>query len=388
MSKPDLPNPLLCLTLAGLLMACNAQALDCGTFNFPMCSKALSQPAQFVGGFAPPAPFGGFGGGEACQNQITHTPVVLVHGNGDSAIGWDSPAPARAGKPQRPSVFEELKARGYNDCEVFGVTYLDPAQQEQEFSHTASNFHQPRKYAVIWQFIQAVKAYTGSPKVDIVGHSLGVSMSLAALDYYSDAKYGQDDSAWASVRRFVNIAGAIHGLNSCVWGIYAASTCQAERSGQAGAFYEFGFYPDFPWWGGLNRWTAVQGEHSLRRAPLRHPEVSFYTLSAGQQDDIHCPLTLSAVAVPVKCSTGPLFEPAANVRAQLNLGAEPAPTPPPWVAYVDQDFKTLVPRDLGGVGHFGARNYAGPIISRMLTTDCQGAACKGTYVGKVQLAKP
>ncbi|OOV09200.1 extracellular native short-chain-length polyhydroxyalkanoate depolymerase PhaZ7 [Rhodoferax fermentans] len=377
-----------CLALISLLSVGNALALECGGFNFPKCSNALRQPAQFAGGFTPPAPFGGFGGGAGCQDKITHTPVVLVHGNGDSAIGWDSPAPARAGKPQRPSVYQELKARGYNDCEVFGVTYLDPAKQEQEFSHTASNFHQPSKYEVIWQFIESVKAYTGSTKVDIVGHSLGVSMSLAALDYHSDPEYGKNDKAWASVRRFINIAGGIHGLNSCIWGIYAASTCQAERSGQAGAFYEFGFYPDFPWWGGRNRWTAVQGEHSLRHAPQRHPDVSFYTISAGPQDDIHCPLTLPSFVAPVKCTSGPLFEASSNVRAQLNLGADPAAPPPSWVDSVDQDIKQLVPRDLGGIGHFGARNYAGPIITQMLSTDCKGSACKGNYVGKVRVAKP
>jgi hypothetical protein len=232
-----------------------------------------------------------------------------------------------------------------------------------------------------------VKTYTGSTQVDIVGHSLGVSMSLAALDYFSDASFGQDEQAWASVRRFVNLAGGIHGLNSCIWGIYAAPTCQGEQSGQPGAFYDFGFYPDLPWWGASNRWTAVSGEHSLRRAPLRHPEVNFYTISAGQQDDIHCPLTQAPLGLPVKCSNGPLFEPAGNVRAQLNIGADPAATPP-WVDSVDPDFKNLVPRDLGGVGHFGARNYAGPILAQMLATDCKGLSCKGSYVGKLQLAKP
>jgi pimeloyl-ACP methyl ester carboxylesterase len=377
-----------CLALIATLLLGDAHALDCGTFNFPFCSDALSRPAQYAGGFAPPAPFGGFGGGDECQGKITHTPVVLVHGNGDSAIGWASPAPARAGRPPGRSVYAELKARGYSDCEVFGVTYLDPARQEQEFSHTASNFHQPEKYEIVWRFIEAVKAYTGSAKVDVVGHSFGASMTLAALDYYSDEKYGRNENAWASVRRFINIAGGLRGLNSCVWGIYLASTCQAEHSGRPDAFYQFGFYPDLPWWGGINRWTAVLGERSLRRAPLRHPGVDFYTIHVGRQDDIHCPLSLAAVPTPLNCSKGSLFETANNVRAQLNIGADPEKPLPPWIEYVDQDYKGLVPRDLGGVGHFGARNYAGPIIAQMLTSDCRGTACKGSYAGKSQLSKP
>ncbi len=393
MKQTDLHTFSLCLALISLLSVGNALALECGGFNFPKCSNALRQPAQFAGGFTPPAPFGGFGGGAGCQDKITHTPVVLVHGNGDSAIGWDSPAPARTGKPQRPSVFEELKARGYNDCEVFGVTYLDPAKQEQEFDHTASNFHQPSKYEVIWRFIESVKAYTGSPKVDIVGHSLGVSMSLAALDYHSDAEFGKNDNAWASVRRFVNIAGGLRGLNACAGASdFVADTCQAEQSGPPGAFYEFGFRPEyallFGGGGKKNRWTSEQGEHSMRQAPQRHPSVAFYTINAGEQDDIHCPKFLDSVLTPINCTSGPLFAPASNVRAQLNIGVDPTSKPPPWVKDVDQSFKSLVPRDMGGIGHFGARNYAGPIITQMLSTDCKGTACKGNYVGKVQVAKP
>jgi pimeloyl-ACP methyl ester carboxylesterase len=374
----------ICLALFALSGAANALAVDCGTFNFPLCSKAHSERAQYAGGFAPPSPFGGFGGGTNCRERITHTPVVLVHGNGDSAIGWDSPAPARSGKAAGASLTDELLARGYNDCEVFGVSYLDADRNEP--ADTANNFHQPAKYAILWQFIKAVKDYTGSAKVDIVGHSLGVSMSLAALDYYSDAGDGNDEKAWNSVRRFINIAGGIHGLNSCLWGILTAPTCQTEKGGATAAFYEFGFYPDLSWPGARNRWTAVHGEHSLREAPARHPEVLFYTIGAGRYDDIHCPL--APMPAVVDCVNGPLFAASANVRAQLDIGADPAPIPPEWAAAVDPQMRQIVPRDLGGIGHFGARNYAGRIVAQMLTSDCRGLACKGSYVGKVSLQKP
>jgi len=374
--------PANCLGLLTVLMIGNTHALDCGTFNFPICSKALTDPAQFAGGFDPQVPFGGFGGGEGCKASISHTPVILVHGNGDSAIGWDSPAPARAGKPQRPSVYGELKAHGYNDCEVFGVTYLEPAAQE--YSQTANNFHRPEKYEVIWKFIQAVKAYTGSAKVDIVGHSLGSSMTLATLDYYTDDKKEQ---AWLSVHRFINIAGGLHGLNTCLWpaAYLSAPTCQAEHGGNGDQYYEFGFLPDLPPILS-NRWTAVNGDHSLRQAPKRHSDVAFYTISAGQQDDIHCPLI--PVPTVVDCARGPLFIAASNVRTQIDIGSPPPSMPPSWTQAVDQNYQNLVPRDLGGIGHFGARNYAGPIIVQMLTTDCRGAACKGAYVGTSRLSKP
>ena len=133
--------------------------------------------------------------------------------------------------PPKRSVYDEFKRRGYSDCELFGVTYL--SQDEQE--NAAGNYHRPEKYVIIREFIEAVKAYTGQDKVDLVTHSLGVSMSLATLKHYD---------AWDSVRRFVNIAGGIRGLNSCLFvgpANLLMTTCGSEN-----LFSEdvFGFYPD------------------------------------------------------------------------------------------------------------------------------------------------
>jgi pimeloyl-ACP methyl ester carboxylesterase len=358
--------------LFAALVAGNATALECGQFDFPFCQNAAAKPAQFAGGFNPGVGFGGFGGGD-CRGRIAHTPVVFVHGNGDSAIGWDSPALERAGKPARPSVYRDFKSQGYNDCELFGVTYLD--RDEQRLSGTSRNAHQPKKYEIVWRFIEAVKAYTGARQVDIVGHSLGVSMTLATLDYYAD--HGQD--AWSSVRRFVNIAGGIRGLNACVPGVMTATTCEQEQSGAKDAFYQFGFYPDgsLPWL--ANRWTAASGDHSLRLAARHHPGIAFYTIDAGNSDDIHCSQPYWQWLSGLDCKQGPLFAAAPNVRAQIDIGANPSSPPPSWTTKVASDVAKLVPHDLGGIGHFGARDYAGPLVVRMLTTDCRGLDCARSY---------
>lgn len=332
--------------LLGLLIIGQAQALECGQFDFPFCSNAKEKPRQFAGGFNPKTPIGGFGGSDDCKSQTQprpaagrKAPVVLIHGNGDSAIGWDSPAPARAVTPPGPSVYRELKARGYNDCEIFGVTYLDA--DEQNLDRTDRNFHQPEKYKIIWQFIQAVKTYTGSDKVDIIGHSLGVSMTLATLDYYREHK----QKAWDSVGKFINIVGGLHGLNSCFSGIATAATCQAEHSGTGDAFYQFGFFPDIVSPLLPNRWTAVNGVYSLGRAPHRHPTVAFYTILAGPHDDIHCPRSLTIWPV-LDCSRGPLFASEPNVHSQLDIGTEPNSPPPAWTTKVNREVANLFPRDL------------------------------------------
>jgi pimeloyl-ACP methyl ester carboxylesterase len=333
-----------------------ANALECGAFTFPKCSGA---DAQYAGNFDPKVGRGGFGGG---QCTATRTPIVFIHGNADGAISWDSPIDgAVAGyTPPARSVYDEFRERGYNDCEMFGVTYLDKTEQD----NPASNYHRPGKYMVVVEFINAVKAYTGKDKVDLVTHSLGASMSLAALTYHN---------AWGSVRRFVNIAGGIRGLNSClaVGPFSATPTCNAESPSNPN---EFGFYPAsfFGW----NSWTGSLDKHSMRLAPKNHPEILFYTLHAGQNDEIHC----SSAQGWDDCARGALFERAPNVRAQLNLGAGSIAAQLDW-NYSDGSPWNQRGGDTDGIGHYKVRNNAGQVLFTMLTTDCTGLACKGDYAG-------
>ena len=76
---------------------------------------------QFAGGFSPAnAPDGGFGGGNCVA---TRTPVIFVHGNRVNATFFAKPTTNGT-----PSVYDTLKAAGYNDCELFGITYLLPTE--------------------------------------------------------------------------------------------------------------------------------------------------------------------------------------------------------------------------------------------------------------------
>lgn len=174
---------------------------------------------QYAGGFNPGVGYGGFGGGSCTASK---TPVIFIHGNGDSANSWAAPPGNVSGYTTPPrSVYAEMKARGYNDCELFGVTYL--SDSELRTTTASLNYHQPAKYDIITKFIDAVKAYTGKSQVDIVTHSLGVTQTLAALKV---------NNRWSSVRKFVNIAGGLKGLNSCYYTGYAnamATTCGSRQ---------------------------------------------------------------------------------------------------------------------------------------------------------------
>jgi pimeloyl-ACP methyl ester carboxylesterase len=356
-----------------LIVLCpvSARALDCGKFTFPKCDGA---DLQYAGGFDPRTGFGGFGGGNC---KATRTPVIFIHGNGDRAISWDSPIDGAIRSYSAPanSVYREFKLRGYNDCELFGITYLSP----EESKSPRTNYHRPEKYNIIIKFIEAVKSYTGKSQVDIVAHSLGVSMTLASLSYYDDISQGK--TGWSSVRRFINIAGGIRGLDACKSEGFAnplITTCGSENVSNK---YIFGFYPDSGIMFGYNRWMGDKGPLSLRRAPQYHPGVYFYTIHAGLQDEIHC----SLLQRKETCSGGALFTKSPNVRAQLNIGIG---TTAQKVAF---DFKNWSPNsrlggDIDGVGHFKAKNNAGQIIFRMLNSDCAGLDCKDSYTGSPVIA--
>jgi hypothetical protein len=75
-----------------------------------------------------------------------------------------------------------------------------------------------------------------------------------------------------------------------------------------------------------------------------------------------------------------LFDQSANVRAQLNVGAGSKARKMNF-DFTDWRPTALSGGDADGVGHFKVRNNSGQIIYEMLTTDCTGMACKGSYTG-------
>ncbi len=113
------------------------------------------------------------------------------------------------------------------------------------------------------------------------------------------------------------------------------------------------------------------------RAFARHPGVDFYTIHAGAHDQVHCGRGADAAT---GCRQGALFADAPNVRAQLDVGAGST------AGRVDLDLtdgSLFASRggDVDGVGHFKARNNTGAIDVAMLTSDCAGLDCRGSYAG-------
>lgn len=346
--------------LLSLACASSAYALSCGSNNGFVCQGAA---LQFSANFSPATGYGGFGGGDCSASK---TPVIFVHGNGDSAISLAMPPAKVTGYPLAAnSVYAELKAQGYRDCELFGITYLT----ETERAAPQNNYHSASKYAILQSFIERVKSYTGKTQVDIVAHSMGVSMALASLHYHN---------SWASVRRFINLAGGLRGLASCYQTGYAnalAPTCGSQNLFDSSSF---GFFPEGWYYGSwvANNWTGTGTTNSMRDMPGRHSAVQFYTLAAGFKDQVAC----STSSFTATCDLGAKFSSAANVKAQLNLGAGNN------AAQVDWNWADGIPYNLGGgdtsngVGHFRVKNNSGAVIARMLLGNCSGLDCAATYL--------
>lgn len=344
-----------------LLMPSSAQALDCGSNNGYTC---LGTASQYAGGFSPGVGSGGFGGGDCIA---TRTPVVFVAGNGDSAISFDMP-PAAVGGYATPanSVYDELKARGYNDCELFGITYLNA----DERGSPQNNYHQPAKYQILKTFIDKVKTYTGRSEVDIVTHSLGSSMTLAMLKYHGYQ---------ASVRRFVNIGGGLRGLQTCLSTGYQspyAPTCNAEAYVFPYDYYTFGLYPSSGVaYYGYNRWTG-SGSNSLRAMPTMYSSISFYTITAGLYDQVQCFTTSYSAG----CSSGALFTAASNVKAQVDIGVGSSAYAYDWNWSDGSPYNAGGGDTSNGIGHFRSKTNAGRIVYNMLATTCT-TGCANGYVG-------
>ena len=172
---------------------------------------ATVQAAGTVGNTLPPGfpaiedasltdkPLIGFG----AAGPVTRTPVILIHGNNDT------PFPTACNPYGRVQALAQFLAdNGYSTSELWGIGYQGdqcdlPADQTRRSSiaHTnAANVPDLRR------FIRAVMAFTGAKQVDIVAHSLGVTIAR---------EWMREDEAQGMVRRFVAIDGANHGIINC-----------------------------------------------------------------------------------------------------------------------------------------------------------------------------
>jgi pimeloyl-ACP methyl ester carboxylesterase len=153
---------------------------------------------------------GGFGG-VSPRAPRTHVPVILVHGNNVDHADW---YPVRDDFHAAGWTDQELWALSYNGLGANNGTALLRTNPERDAEHTEMGWDGAARITNddgnvpdLYDFILAVRAYTGSTKFSLVGHSLGVTLARKTLQQHPELR--------ADLVAFVGIAGANHGTTFC-----------------------------------------------------------------------------------------------------------------------------------------------------------------------------
>jgi pimeloyl-ACP methyl ester carboxylesterase len=154
--------------------------------------------------------------GFGAAGPVIRTPVIFIHGNNDT------PFPTACNPYGRMQALAQFLAdNGYSTAELWGIGYegdqcdLVTPTRRSSIAHTnAANVPDLRR------FVRAVLAFTGAKEVDIVAHSLGVTIGREWI---------RQDDAQRAVRRFVAIDGPNHGIINC--SPNAANYWQAPAAG-------------------------------------------------------------------------------------------------------------------------------------------------------------
>lgn len=196
-------------------------------------------------------------GGKASNNTpVNREPVIFIHGNSDKALG------TTFGQTGWTSSINYFLGQGYTTAELYAITW-GPADAGQ-----ASDQYHSREYLTrIRAFMEAVLAYTGASKIDVIGHSMGVTLCRKAIkggwayDAAAGGWYNLGPSLTSQVDAFVGIAGGNQGLANCYLSP-TTPTCNDEN----------GFYPGYLWYGwgpygvsdlivDLNQSTGYEGDY-------------------------------------------------------------------------------------------------------------------------------
>jgi pimeloyl-ACP methyl ester carboxylesterase len=168
-------------------------------------TAAAAVGTSFPPGFAVPTdaslgtPVIGFG----AAGRVTRTPVIFLHGNNDTP--YATPCNPYGNVHDMANYFLD---HGYRASELWGLGYqgdqcdlvTSPTNRSGAAHSTLANVPDLRA------FVQAVLDYTGAQRVDIVGHSLGVTLAR---------EWMRQDRAYHVVRHLVAIDGPNHGIVDC-----------------------------------------------------------------------------------------------------------------------------------------------------------------------------
>ena len=236
-------------------------------------------------------------------------PLLLVPGNGER----ESSMPRELVE----SLTNTLYA-GEPDC-VYVAEYLSPLERLRAHD----NNHSVRRAAIIAATIATMRVDHSTERIDIVGHSMGVTMTIHALEL-THRLAQQDDSIpsfWSNVRRFVSVGAGLRGIAACE---HPVLLNYASCFGEVDTF-TFGFRPHSDRTANPRISGQIGYDRSAyRRLPSwpRAQNVEFYAIGAGRFDQLYCSnLNLGAGYAEESCRDASFFEMPRARAAQIMVGS-------------------------------------------------------------------
>uniref|UniRef100_A0A7E4V4G2 Lipase n=1 Tax=Panagrellus redivivus TaxID=6233 RepID=A0A7E4V4G2_PANRE len=157
-------------------------------------------------------PYASFGGKIDDDDRVINSPVIFIHGNSDGALAIDGPY--SSGYSSSISYF--LK-NGYKSSELYVTTWGD-----RNSTNAHLRIHSCRFLSYLRMFVDAVLEYTKADKINIISHSMGVTLArrivkggllLSSDSYMGYCVLGQPLGNRVNV--FIGLAGANTGMCNC-----------------------------------------------------------------------------------------------------------------------------------------------------------------------------
>ncbi|MFQ5846096.1 MAG: alpha/beta fold hydrolase [Candidatus Methylomirabilales bacterium] len=218
-------------------------------------------------------------GGLARGHPLHHHPVIFVHGNTRDAGDWDEPG---------RSVKKRFLDAGYSLQELWALSYNGKATKENPPAFRCRTDNQTN-IPDLAAFVKAVLAYTGAAKVDLIAHSLGVTIARGMLSTHPELSQ--------VIEEFVAIAGPNHGTTLCrrLWLIWVVGWNDFMGCNELA--------PGSAWLRSLN------GSHGEREAPA---PTRYLTIYDGTGSDFFYLSWL--FLLPVGDQDSPALKGAENVK--------------------------------------------------------------------------
>lgn len=173
--------------------------------------------------------YGSYGGRTSPGQKVVNQPVIFIHGNSDMALNNPNNQNIDA-KDQTgwSNNIQYFTSQGYTSAELYATTW-GPANPSLASDQT----HSCEYLKYLRAFVEAVIDYTGADKVDVIGHSMGVTLGRKILQGGSNtdskasggASCNIGSSLKPQVDSFVGICGGNRGLTACYADEFIAATC-------------------------------------------------------------------------------------------------------------------------------------------------------------------